>query len=72
MAEGVAEIEQRALAGFALVGSDDLRLDPAALRHRMHERIRVARDEARQIRLEPFEEREAPDRRGLDHFREAR
>ena len=30
--ERVAEIEQRALAGFALVGGDDVGLDPAALR----------------------------------------
>ena len=56
MTERVAEVEQRALARLALVGRDDLGLDPAAFHDRVDQRLRLAREEARQIRLEPFEE----------------
>ncbi len=45
VAERVAEVEQRAFARLALVGRDDLRLDPAALADRVGERLGVAREQ---------------------------
>ena len=45
VAERVAEVEQRALAGLALVGGDDRGLDPAAFVDRVRERVGVARRE---------------------------
>jgi hypothetical protein len=70
--EGVAEVEQRARAGLALVLGDDLRLDLARAADRMGERLGVAREEAFRVRLDPREEFEVEDRAVLHHFGEAR
>ena len=55
MAEGVAEIEQRPLAGLALVARDDRRLHAAAHRDRMLAR-RPAGEQVLPVRFEPGEE----------------
>ena len=51
MAEGVAEIEQRALAGLALVGGDDRGLGGAAAQHRLVPRVGVAGEQRRRRAL---------------------
>ena len=61
VAERVAEVEQRALAGLALVGARRRRLDAAAFGDRMRERVGVAREQAR--RRSPRARRRTP-RRG--------
>jgi len=72
VAERVAEVQERALAGLALVGRDDLRLDPAALVDRVRERLVVARDERGHAPLEPREEGVVADRAVLDDLRQSR
>jgi len=55
MAESMAEIEQRALAAFAFVARDDIRLHPATGRHRDFARG-AAFENALPIRFQPGEE----------------
>src|SRR5258708_31916932 len=56
MSESVAEIEQLALAAFALVGGDDRGLDAAACDDRMTARRRIAGEQRRAARLQPGKE----------------
>ena len=60
MAEGVAEVEQRAAAlgaFLALVGFDHAGLEPAGFEHGMGQCRRVAGDDGRAVRLAPVPER---------------
>src|SRR6185312_7644694 len=68
MAEGVAEIEERALAVFALVGRDDARLGSAAARDRLLAKRRIAGDERRAMGFEPVVKIAIADKRIFDHF----
>ena len=60
MAEGVAEIEQRAVALLALVAHDEVGLRPAALRHRLVA-LAAAREDPAPVPLAPGEERRIVD-----------
>ena len=68
MAEGVAEIQERALAGLALVDRDDSGLGGAALQHRLAPRIGIAGDELRPRLLQPFEEGAVADEPVFHHL----
>ncbi len=72
MAEGVAEIEQRALAVFALVGGDDRRLGGTAPAHRLLPHRRIAGDERGCLGLEPVEEAAVADKPVFHHLGIAR
>ncbi len=56
VAERVSEIEQRALAGLALVARDDAGLVAAAESDRFGERVGVVRVQRIDVRFEPVEE----------------
>ena len=55
MAEGMTEIEQRTVARLAFVAGNDRRLHGAAMRHRVAERARVARERSFAVRFQPGE-----------------
>src|SRR3546814_11972105 len=59
VAEGVAEIEQRAQAAFPLVAGDHGRLGPTALQHGVLERGVIPLDAADTLRPQPPEEARA-------------
>ena len=67
VAEGVAEIEQRALALLGLVGDDDARLGRATHRDRLRPR-RAAGKHVPPARLEEFEEVPVADQAVFDHL----
>ena len=71
MAEGMAEIEQRALALLGLVGDDDARLGGATCGDRIGPRRTAGKDFA-PAGLQEFKERPIADQAVLDHFRIAR
>ena len=54
--EGVAEIEQGAVAALALVAGDDARLRPAGMGHRGPQQVLVAVDQRLTVLFEPVEE----------------
>ena len=70
--ECMAEVEQGALPGLALVGADDARLGAAALRHRAGLRGRVAREQPRGVLLAPREEAGVAEQPVLGHLGVAR
>ncbi len=71
MGEGVAEVEQGALAVLALVAHDHTGLGPAADRHRLVA-LGAAREEAGPVRFAPVEEARIRDEPVLRDFRVAR
>ena len=66
MAEGVAQVEQRAPSRFPLVLGDDRRLGAAAEGDRVAKRRRIARENALAVRLQPLEERTVAQQPVLD------
>src|SRR3546814_12526385 len=68
VAEGVAEVEQRALPGFTLVGGDDRRLDSAAMHDRVSAGDRIAVADRSAMPLQPDEEIRGADQAVLDDF----
>jgi hypothetical protein len=72
VAEGVAEIEDGAQPGLALVAADHARLDLAGTGHRVRERARIARKQRRQRALHRIQVGRVGDRAMLDHFGEPR
>ena len=72
VAEGVAEIEQRALARLALVGGDDARLQLAAAPHGVGEGRAIARQQLLDVGFEPVDERSVEREAVLDHLGQAR
>ena len=60
VAEGVAEVQQRAATVLALVLGDDPGLDLAGAADREGERRRVECEQRRQVRLEPVEKAPRP------------
>src|SRR5688572_11031211 len=71
MAEGVAEVEQRAATRLALVLGDDARLQLAAAPDRMDQRAPLAREDLFHIGLEPVDERGIEGKAMLDHLGQA-
>ena len=67
VAEGVAEIEQRALALLGLVGDDDARLGGATRRDRLGPR-RTAGEDVAPAGLQEFEESPVADQAVFDHL----
>ncbi len=72
VAERVAEIEQRAGAGLALIGRDQGSLGAAARHDRVLPGRVVARQQGRAVRLEPGEQRRLVDQPVFDHLGIAR
>ena len=70
VAEGVAEIEERARPLLALVRRDDRGLDLAGAPDRLGQRRGLAREHARAVRLQPAEEGGVRDERRLHDLRE--
>ncbi len=68
MAEGVAKIEQRALARFALVGDDDSRLKLATAPHRMDQGTALPCQQLFDVLLQPFDKRQVQGQPVLDHL----
>ena len=71
MAEGVAEIEQRAVALLAFVARDDVGLDLARALDGMRQRGGIARQQLRGVRFQPVEELAVDDEPVLDDLGEA-
>ncbi|MNO86913.1 hypothetical protein D3C76_783280 [compost metagenome] len=71
MAEGVAEIERRAHAGLALVGTDHPRLRRAGALDGFGQGRRLERQQVLDVRFEPGQERLVADESVLDDFRQA-
>src|SRR3546814_14541563 len=67
VAEGVAEVEQGALAVLERVAFDDLGLVRAAAGDGFGQRVRVAAEPRVRMRGEPVEEGRVDDRAVLDH-----
>src|SRR5574340_1149945 len=70
MTEGMAKIQQRALALFAFVFGDDGRLDFAGARDGVQAGVGIQVEQRLDVRLQPHEEILVADERGLDDFRE--
>src|SRR5690606_33103283 len=68
VAEGMAQVEQRALSGFTLVGGDDCRLDSAAVHDRMPASGGIAVADRSAMPLQPDEEIRVADQAVLDDF----
>ena len=67
----MAEIEQRAHAAFALVERDNLRLVATGVLDGVRKGFGLTRDNALQVRLEPFKEVQVPDQAVFDDFGES-
>src|SRR5437762_9835529 len=72
VAEGVPQIQQRALAHLALVAADDRRLDLAGAADDVCERRGRAGEQLIEVRLEPTEQGRVADESVLDHLGEPR
>src|SRR3546814_19977160 len=70
VAEGVAEVEQGALAVLERVAFDDRGLVRAAAGDGFGQRVRVAAEQRVRMRGEPVEEGRVDDRDVIDHLRE--
>src|SRR2546425_5179865 len=70
MTEGVAEVEERPHAGFALVLGYDGRLELTGAAHGIHQCAAIAGEELFDIALEPIKERRVERNAVLDHLGE--
>src|SRR6185437_15404823 len=68
VAERMAEIQELALAGLALIDRDDGRLGGAAFEHRIVPQIGIALDELRHSGLQPIEESAVADEAVFHHL----
>src|SRR5258706_14651695 len=72
VAEGMFEVQEYAQSAHALVMADDFGLDRDRAHDSVLERVRVAREQAIEVGLEPVEERRVADQAVLDHFGQPR